>query len=856
MDGRERVGIALTDQDRQGAPTTLRAKTYAESTCGCKKGRIDMSKKLLSVLLCLALLCAILPQNVFAAETDGKCGENLSWSFDRASGVLTVTGSGDMEDYQSEYTAPWSGLKYQITEIRLPDGLTRVGDFAFCGCANLREIAVPGSVTRIGTFAFADARSLSKLSLAEGLMTIGRMAFTDCAGLREVTLPNSVTELGEEVFARCDGLEQIMIPANVEQIGYAALSECRSLKEIRVAPENAAFCSEDGVLFSKDRTMLIQYPGGKTGAYRIPESVTMLDNSAFMVCAGLTEITFNENILNYADSSPAGILGECHALTRIQIPQSCEHFTSLDGVVFNKDRTELIQYPMGRAGAYEIPKGVTAVGMSAFNECDSLTAVTIPEGVTEIDTGAFFGCDSLKTVTFPESLTHIGDWSFMGCAALEEVSLPKNVMWIGEAAFSGCGSVKAYKVHPDNPHLCSEDGVLLLKDQSQLLHYPGARVGSYRIPDSVTVINYSAFAGCSGLETIELPASVEFLVNLELSGCTRLTAINIDPENPFLCSVDGVAFSKDMKELVRFPTGRTGEYRIPDGVKTIGSSAFLSCALTTLSIPDGVTRVGNIALAYNSNLKSVTFPASVDRIEDGMFMLDDHLERVTVLNPVCSIYYDRDTSPRSLGNPELTTYCGFRGSTAEELADRFGFRFELASRTGFADVGDAANCVDAVAWAVEQGIANGTTPYYFRSDAPCTRAQAVTFLWRARGCAEPERTDRPFADLRKDAYYDKAVAWAVENKITTGTGAAAFSPDSGCTRAQVVTFLWRAAGRPEPTSSANPFSDVKSDAYYHKAVLWAVEQGITKGTSADRFSPDAACTRGQIVTFLYRDMAE
>ena len=129
---------------------------------------------------------------------------------------------------------------------------------------------------------------------------------------------------------------------------------------------------------------------------------------------------------------------------------------------------------------------------------------------------------------------------------------------------------------------------------------------------------------------------------------------------------------------------------------------------------------------------------------------------------------------------------------------------------------------------------------------------AVQLVQEAPGEPEPESSKNPFTDVKTGAYYYKAVLWAVEQGVTTGTSATTFRPDQTCTRAQIVTFLWRAEGQPEPESSKNPFADVKSGEYYTKAVLWAVENNITKGTAADKFSPNATCTRAQIVTFLHR----
>ncbi len=160
---------------------------------------------------------------------------------------------------------------------------------------------------------------------------------------------------------------------------------------------------------------------------------------------------------------------------------------------------------------------------------------------------------------------------------------------------------------------------------------------------------------------------------------------------------------------------------------------------------------------------------------------------------------------------------------------------------------------DAVSWAYQNDVASGTSKTKFNPFKTCNREQVVTFLWRAKGCQEPTNTVIPFVDVPADAYYTKAVLWAVENGITNGKSRTKFGVGDPCTRGQVVTFLWRAEGEPEPTSAANPFKDVSETDYFYKAVLWAVENGITNGTSKTKFSPTKTCTRGQVVTFLYRD---
>ena len=169
----------------------------------------------------------------------------------------------------------------------------------------------------------------------------------------------------------------------------------------------------------------------------------------------------------------------------------------------------------------------------------------------------------------------------------------------------------------------------------------------------------------------------------------------------------------------------------------------------------------------------------------------------------------------------------------------------------FVDVATGSYYEDAVDWAVENGITQGTDDTHFSPDGICTRAQAVTFLWRAAGSPKPETRTMPFTDVPAGSYYYDAVLWAVENDITKGTSDTTFSPNMTCTRAQIVAFLWRSEKSPA-AGTANPFADVKSTAYYADAVLWAVKENITRGTTNTTFSPDADCTRSQIVTFLWR----
>ena len=192
-----------------------------------------------------------------------------------------------------------------------------------------------------------------------------------------------------------------------------------------------------------------------------------------------------------------------------------------------------------------------------------------------------------------------------------------------------------------------------------------------------------------------------------------------------------------------------------------------------------------------------------------------------------------------------------RSYTFENISASHTIEVQFRVRSSFVDVPSGSYYEDAVDWAVANGITTGTDAAHFSPDGICTRAQAVTFLWRVAGRPAPESRTMPFTDVPADSYYYDAVLWAVENGITKGTSSTTFSPDDTCTRAQIVTFLWRSEQSPAAGSS-NPFTDVSADAYYADAVLWAVKEAITTGTTRTTFSPDAECTRAQIVAFLWR----
>ncbi len=468
----------------------------------------------------------------------------------------------------------------------------------------------------------------------------------------------------------------------------------------------------------------------------------------------------------------------------------------------------------------KIGDGVTSIGKYAFPAYSSLTSVTIPDSVTNIGYSAFSNCTSLTSVIIPDSVTSIGEYAFYYCTSLTSVIIPDSVTSIGDCAFSDCSSLTGIWVDENNPNYSSDAcGVLHDKSKTKLIQAPGGIADTYAISDSVTSIGKYAFSDCSGLTSVTIPDSVTSIGDSAFSCCTSLTSITI-----------------------------------PDSVTSIGEDAFYYCtSLTSDIIPDSVTSIGDYAFCFCTSLTSVTIPDSVTSIGDCAFSDCSSLKQICFCGNAPSI------APEAFYRVTATAYYpeGNATWTSEVMRD-YGGTITWAPYTPnpFTDVPTEKYYYEPVMWAYTNGITAGATATTFDPNGTCTRAQVVTFLWRAAGKPEPTTTNNPFTDVDSDDYFYKAVLWAVEKGITAGATATTFNPKGACNRAQVVTFMYRAAGSPAVSSQNNPFEDVPADKYYHDAVLWAVEKGITAGISATKFAPGNTCTRAQIVTFLYRGYAK
>jgi hypothetical protein len=397
----------------------------------------------------LILLFALILLPVAASAQDGTIeGSDLTWSL--SDGTLTISGTGAMPDYNS-WDSPWWGM---ITAVNIEEGVTSIGASAFYYCSYLTAVNIPGSVTKIGEHAFDGCSSLESFTvdgtntayssdngvlfnknktsliqypsgntetvytIPEGVTTIGEDAFDACSNLETVTIPNSVTTIGESAFGRCSSLTSVTLPSSITTIERLTFKNCESLTTFTI-PEGVTTIGESA--FEECTNMV---------SVTIPNSVTTIEGSAFKQCYSLASVTLPESETSIGDA----VFLDCRSLINIKVDASNTAYSSLDGALFDKGKTRLVQYPVGKTNAsYDIPATVTVIDGYAFFRCKSLASITLPGGVTSIENSAFSGCTALTSVTIPGSVTSIGEYAFNECTALADVTVqwpaPLSIEW-------------------------------------------------------------------------------------------------------------------------------------------------------------------------------------------------------------------------------------------------------------------------------------------------------------------------------------------------------------------------------------------------------------------------------------------
>ena len=348
----------------------------------------------------------------------------------------------------------------------------------------------------------------------------------------------------------------------------------------------------------------------------------------------------------------------------------------------------------------------------------------------------------------------------------------------------------------------------------------------------MTTIGEEAFFNAFDITSLIIPKSVTIIGARFANSCLSLKSITVEAGNSNYVSRDGVLFDKAMKTLLCYPCDKPDSaYAIPSGVTAIGFSegdGFDLCQnLTALEIPVSVTNFVYSAL-YCEILKDVYYGGNEAQwnalVNAQPNRAEDELQIINSFNMHYGSHLPGNLSPAASAKP-----------------------------TQFDDVPDGAYYVEPVKWAVDKGVTKGVSETNFAPDDICSRGQVATFLWRAKGCPEPATTENPFTDVDPSSAFYKAILWAAESGITAGTSDTTFSPGNPCTRAHVVTFLWRTLDKPQ-ASGESSIADSFPPGYYTDAVRWADAAGLLSGTG-EAFEPSALCPRADIVTYLYRVLA-
>ncbi len=547
-----------------------------------------------------------------------------------------------------------------LTSVVIPDGVTVIGSAAFSGCTSLKSVAIPSSVIRIENAAFRRCTSLASIVIPDGVQKIGNTdswleqqgTFSDCVSLTSIEIPDSVTFIGGFTFAGCTSLTSVVIPAGVTNIDGGAFQNCNSLAEINVDENNTSYSSENGIVFNKDRTVLVQYPEGRNDiSYSIPDTVTEIYAYAFYNCASLTSIDIPAGVTSIGDFA----FYNCTSLTSIVIPDGVTTIgdyaftgcTLLTSIVI-PDSVINIDYGVFKGCAsltkITIPDGVTNIGNYTFEHCTSLTSIVIPNSVTSIGEMAFDGCTSLISIAIPDSVTSIGHQAFYGCTSLTSVEIPDSVTDIGVSVFSHCDSLTEINVGENNTSYSSENGILFDKDKTVLIKYPASKADkSYSIPYIVTKINESAFDGCASLTSVEIPDGVTDIRMYTFKNCTSLRSI-----------------------------------KIPDGVTNIEWFAFENCSsLSSIVIPNNVTSIGGLVFSGCTSLISAVISNEVTNLDSwGIFQNCTSLTSILIPDSVTKI------NKEAFDKCPLLTIYGTAGSYAQTYADEHSINFVALGSEG------------------------------------------------------------------------------------------------------------------------------------------------------------------------------
>ena len=813
-----------------------------------------------------------------------------------------------------------------LKTVEIKGQISEIPAYAFMGCKALEKVDYPDSVTRIGESAFFQAPRTSNTSLTldfSNIEEIGDRAFQR-VGIKKLNAP-ALKTVGDSAFQSGGALETAIIPTSVESIGDWAFSgafadNATLLMQSVIPPE----LGEDAVDIETDDTLTVYYPAASKDAYQTAGLVDEEDNNGYAL-----DLTDASMILTTAKAADANTL----TLKTVTVPEgmTLEATSSNTGVATVAGESgELVV-----SGVAEGTATITAtlkVGDYVVLE-DTCTVTVTAEGevlpsVEEPD------------VTLDASITDESDKAAVEAAA-KSVEADKT---ISEAAKSEADKLNANDSEKDELIKAAGEQGLTTDDGKQITLYTQTFL-------DIQATNIDK----SDISISKITLNITPKVQVVASTATNSADIDIKTSNDdkdwnavVVKEAEALTINTQAAITVQLPTSFAGQpvyvkHEASNGTYFYKATADAQGEITftsTHGFSPFTFSLTNEAVAEVNGVGYDNFQAAVDAAEDGQTVTVFQNENLTatisgsskaitvenktgseisvsingetfqVANNATHEYtYTRPSSgggssgstrytvsveDADHGTVKVSPTRASKGSTVTitvtpdegyeldklVVTDKNGDKVKLADKGDgkytfkmpsskvtveatfveigtepetpvFTDVSTSAYYYDAVMWAVENGVTEGTSATTFSPDMACTRAQMVTFLWRAAGSPKPTTTNNPFTDVQSGAYYYDAVLWAVENGVTEGTSATTFSPDAVCTRAQTVTFLWRQAGSPV-VNYAISFTDVDANAYYAEAVRWAVSEGVTVGTSDTTFSPDMDCTRAQIVTFMYR----
>ena len=596
-----------------------------------------------------------LPQNLKAiGKTVFECCLNIESISISSDNPVFETEDGILYDKgKKKLIAYPSGKQEQVVE--LPVGLTCIGAGAFKECWNITAVKFPAGIDSIEEEAFAGCSSLSGIELPEGLKSIGNSAFYDC-----------------------ESLSAIYLPTEVRKIGKGAFNSCHALTDIHVSWKNQFYASEDGILYNKEKTILIACPNGKKGELSgFSESLLCIGEEAFYGCDKLTGIFLPESLKEIRRAA----LCKCNCLEKIYISENNKFFTSDDGVLYDKEKTELIAYPVSRQEiSYSLPEGVESIrafafyqsniqhicftgrlkriGDFAFYDCLNLEVIHFPSGLQEIGESAFEDCTSLSSIVLPEGIKRIGNFAFHNCDSCycsykeNSVELPGGVEFIGKSPFPDC---EIYYEEPQEPlyieggydvHFVTKEGLLynfLADDTVEISGCPYdfmtdyivipdeisgktvISIGQYafrgrwelkkvRFPEGLERIEEGAFESCGGIAQIELPENLKSLGEGAFHRCYNLESVKMPK---YLKRIEKNTFYEcNILKNVVFPTE----------LKEIGDHAFSECIdLGNIILPEKLERIGKNAFSNCSKLTKAVFSGEIQSIGEQAFSRCENL---------------------------------------------------------------------------------------------------------------------------------------------------------------------------------------------------------------------------------------